>query len=331
MIFGQIRTLRRLAWVANFAIWLNAFTIFAIMGVVANSGVLETAALKANASFRILPNEPITTTAGLRPNLPFTVAVTGVMAAVYSFGGAILFVEFISEMTRPFDFWKALICAEAFIYALYLVFGLFVYAHQGQYTFNPTYQGLAPYAWHAAVNAIQLVTSCVATLLYANIGLKVAFNNIFISLLGAPHLGTRGGKILWACVVPVYWSLAFVIATAIPQVSNLGGLIAAVCVLQFSFTFPPVMMVGYNVQKDAMLPGDGWDPTMGRVVRQDGGWVRLWRGYKKRVAVNLFNSVLFLASGTLAVLGIYSAIVQIIGYYSLGASSSFSCSSPYSQ
>ena len=329
MIFGQIRTLKRLAWVANFAIWLNIFTIFAIIGVVARSGVLQSAAMKANASFRILPNEPIITTAGLRPGLPFTVAVTGVMSAVYSFGGAILFVEFLSEMARPFDLWKALMCAEAFIYVLYLFFGLFVYSFQGQYTFNPTYQGLAPYAWHAAINAIQLVTSCVATLLYANIGLKVVYNTVLIPLFHAPPLGTRTGALVWAVIVPAYWGLAFVIATAIPQVSNLGGLIAAACVLQFSFTFPPALLVGYHVQRDALLPGEGWDPATGVLVRHDRGWVRWWRGYRARLWVNVANTVLCLASLALAVLGVYSAAVQIAGYYALGVGTSFSCKNPY--
>ena len=330
MIFGQIRTLRRLAWVANLAVWLNAFSILAIMAVVARSGILSSAATTANTSFRIQPHEPITTTTGLRPGLPFTVAVTGIMTAVYSFGGAILFVEFLSEMRRPLDFWKALVCAEVFIYVLYLLFGLFVYTFQGQYTINPTYQGLAPYAWHAAINSIQLVTSCVATLLYANIGLKIVYNNVLILLLGLPHLGSRTGKVLWAVIlVPVYWSLAFLIATAIPQVSNLGGLIAAMCVLQFSFTFPPIMLVGYNVQRDAMLPGEGWDPVTRVTSRKDGGLVRLWRGFRQKLVVNAINCVLFLGSLTMAVLGIYSAIVQIIRYYSLGASTGFSCRSPY--
>jgi hypothetical protein len=159
MIFGQIRILRRLAWVASFTIWLNAFSIFAIMSVVANSGILESAFIKANAYFRIHPHESISTTADLRSDLFFIFAVIDVMNAIYSFGDAILFVEFFNEMSRSFDFWKVLVCAEAFIYLIYLFFGLFVYSFQSQYIFNPTYQGRASYAWHATINAIQLVAS----------------------------------------------------------------------------------------------------------------------------------------------------------------------------
>lgn len=45
-----------------------------------------------------------------------------------------LFVEFMSEMKRPFDFWKGMICAQTFIYFCYMLFGIFVYSYQGQFT-----------------------------------------------------------------------------------------------------------------------------------------------------------------------------------------------------
>jgi len=62
------------------------------------------------------------------------------MQAVYSYGGAMLYCEFMSEMRRPWDFWKALVIAETFIYVVYLFFGVFVYSYQGQYTINPAQQ-----------------------------------------------------------------------------------------------------------------------------------------------------------------------------------------------
>jgi len=41
------------------------------------------------------------------------------------------------------DFWKGFICAEIFIYACYITMGMVVYSYQGQYTYNPAYQGEA--------------------------------------------------------------------------------------------------------------------------------------------------------------------------------------------
>ena len=46
-----------------------------------------------------------------------------------SYGGAILFVSFLAEMRRPWDFWKGLLCAQMFICFVYIFFGAFVSCH----------------------------------------------------------------------------------------------------------------------------------------------------------------------------------------------------------
>jgi hypothetical protein len=38
------------------------------------------------------------------------------------------------------DFYKGFICAEIFIFVVYITIGTVVYSFQGQYTFNPVYQ-----------------------------------------------------------------------------------------------------------------------------------------------------------------------------------------------
>jgi len=40
------------------------------------------------------------------------------------------------------DFWKALLYADIFIYLVYLCMGLVIYTYQGQYVYNPAYQGM---------------------------------------------------------------------------------------------------------------------------------------------------------------------------------------------
>ena len=47
-----------------------------------------------------------------------------------------IFVEFMAEMRRPMDFWKAMACAQVFITVVYMFFGLFVYSYQGQFVIN---------------------------------------------------------------------------------------------------------------------------------------------------------------------------------------------------
>lgn len=68
-------------------------------------------------------------------------------------------------------------------------------------------------------------------------------------------------------------------------------------------------MVGYNVQKDAMLPEETFDPTTGEVNRVDHGMKRWIRGYKKKFALNTFDVLYSLAALSTAGLGIYAAVI----------------------
>lgn len=324
MIFGQIRTLARLGWLANAAVWMNVFVMIATMAIVANTAPNYDAALANNFAEK----GPVVTTAGPPDGVAFDGQIVGLMQAVYSYGGAMLFIEFLSEMKKPWDFWKGMLFAQLFIFVVYLFFGLFIYSYQGQFTINPAYQGISSYAWQTAANSIGLVSTLIAALLYGNIGIKVIYNNVLLELFKAPPLGTRTGKLLWIAVVPVYWGTAFVIAAAIPQVSNLSGLIAAACILQFSYTFPPFFMLVLQVKKDAMQAGDGFDPQTRTTTRLDSGLTRWKRGFSKRWAFNSWNLIFCLGSAATAVLGIYSAIKGIKDAYAAGAPPSFSCRNP---
>ena len=79
-----------------------------------------------------------------------------------------------SEMRKPADFWKGMICAQAVIYTCYVTFGMVVYSYQGQFSFNPAMQSLSPYNFQTAVNIIFLFSGLIAACLYGNIGVKVS-------------------------------------------------------------------------------------------------------------------------------------------------------------
>lgn len=84
-----------------------------------------------------------------------------------------MFCEFMSEMRKPTDFWKGLICVQAVIYTCYATFGMVVYSFQGQFAFNPAMQGLTPYNWQIGVNIVFPFSGLIAACLYSNIGIKV--------------------------------------------------------------------------------------------------------------------------------------------------------------
>ncbi|PMD61953.1 amino acid transporter-like protein [Hyaloscypha bicolor E] len=293
MVVGQIRTLQRFGWLANFAVWINLLILFIAMGVAANSPPNYAT---AEASFG--PNfgpGPVHTYAGTPPDgmasggSGFVGSLNGLNQAVYSYGGAMLFISFLAEMRHPWDFWKGILCADIFIYVVYLFFGVFVYSYQGQYAFNPVMQGLSPYNWQTATNIMNIVTGLIAACLYGNIGIKVAYVEVFQELLHAPPLTTKTGKFLWVALVPAYWALAWVVCAAIPQFSYISGLVGAVCILQFTYTFPAILAFGFQIQKDAMVPEESFDPATRTYNRIDTGVKRWVRGFKVKWHLNAFN------------------------------------------
>jgi hypothetical protein len=155
----------------------------------------------------------------------------------------------------------------------------------------------------------------------------VLYNNIFTDFFGAPSLSSRKGKIIWASFVPVYWSLAFIVAAAIPNFFGLSSLVSAICILQFTYTFPPFLYLGYNVRLGAALPGEGFDPATGIVTRHDGGLKRWIRGFF-RSWLNIWYLVFFLGSAVTAALGAYSAIESLIIAFENPQITAFTCMSP---
>ncbi|KAF2717235.1 oligopeptide transporter protein [Polychaeton citri CBS 116435] len=325
MLVGQIRTLHRFQWIANFAVWLNVTVMIMTMAVVASSAP-DYEAANGQSNVPIDPPAPVHTS-GTRPDgSALTDQIVGLMQAVYSYGGAMLYCEFMSEMRRPMDFWKAIVCAECFIYGCYLFFGVFVYSYQGQYTINPANQGMSLRGAQVAGNILSLLSALLAAALYGNIGIKVIYQNCLKEWFGFPDITSKTGKYLWVGIVPIYWALAFILAAAIPNFSALSGLVAALCIMQFTYTFPPILKVAMDVQRDAMRDGEGFDPATGQTIRHDNGWRRWVRGFfAKRWYINILNVIFFLGALVTMVLGVYSAIVSMIDSYKHSKATAFGC------
>ena len=51
-------------------------------------------------------------------SLPLFNKVNGIMQMVFAYGGAMIFPEFMAEMRRPWDFWKAMVRCFSYPYRL---------------------------------------------------------------------------------------------------------------------------------------------------------------------------------------------------------------------
>jgi len=273
---------------------------------------------------------PVKTTANWPEGTALMDRINGLMNCVFAYGGATLFNELMAEMRRPYDFWKGFLFAEIFIFSCYLIMGMVVYSAQGQFSYNPAYQGIpnSAYRFQTLGNAISFISGLIAALLYGNIGVKVFYSAVLRDVFHMPALDTKLGKWLWVAIVPVYWALAFIIAAAIPQISNLTSFVGAACILPFSYVFPPFLIVGYNCQADAMLPEEEFDPRTGIAQRVDEGRTRWIRGYKKKFVMNTLDLCYSVAALATAGLGIYAAVIGMHDTFTETAITPFTCKNP---
>ena len=78
------------------------------------------------------------------------------------------------------------------------------------------------------------------------------------------------------------------VASAIPQIQTITGLIAAVAIMQFTYTFPPVLRLGYDVITDAMAADAPY--VQGQGAR---GRVDTWKQWSRWKRVSLHEPLVF--------------------------------------
>ena len=146
-------------------------------------------------------------------------------------------------------------------------------------------------------------------------------------------------------MVILYWSLAFIGGSAIPQVQTISGLVAAICIMQFTYSFPPLLLVGFHwklgrdhaaaaaiASTDASASskngeGDAKPPVA--TSTPDTSVIEVkpytpWPWYYQ-----VFNILLGLGSLAMAALGMYGSGKAIQAtFQSGGAATSFGCGAP---
>ncbi|UKZ83158.1 hypothetical protein TrVFT333_010963 [Trichoderma virens FT-333] len=318
MIFGSIRSLQRIGWLANLSVWINIVSFIIIMVACANYPIDYSA---ITASTRIKTIEPIKLFAGPPPDAyqqqatGFAGQFNGINQMVYSYGGALLFIAFLAEMRHPWDFWKGMLCAQTFICVVYIFFGAFVYGHYGQYSASNINTVIQPFSLQSANNVLGLITGAIACLMYMNVGMKTVYVE---------------GRWLWYALGPIYWALAFVVGAAVPNLNGISGIVGALLILNFTYTFPAFLYIGYRVKVDAALPGEGFDPATGVTTRHDAGWKRWARGFKVNWHINIINIIYFLGGLVCSGMGSWAAIVGLIEIFGPGGTvaTSFGCAAP---
>jgi hypothetical protein len=166
--------------------------------------------------------------------------------------------------------------------------------------------------------------------MYMNIGMKTVYIEVFQEVFHFPEIVTKRGRWMWYLLGPIYWALAFVVAGAVPNLNGISGIVGALLILNFTYTFPAILMVGFMCQLGAELPGEGFDPHTGVTTRHDTGMKRWVRGYMKNWALNTFYFTYFLAGLACCGMGCWAAITGLIEIFGPGGTvaTSFGCAAP---
>jgi hypothetical protein len=90
--------------------------------------------------------------------------------------------------------------------------------------------------------------------------------------------------------------------------------------MQFTYTFPPLLALGYVIKKNAICKmARGFDPATGRVTRHDAGFKRWTRGFMKGKLVSEYLETYCICSVLWRRLGwgAYSAVEALIAAFAV--------------
>ena len=166
--------------------------------------------------------------------------------------------------------------------------------------------------------------------MYFNIGMKTIYIEVFQEVFNFPPITTRKGRWMWFALGPFYWIFAFIVAASVPNLNGVSGLVGALLILNFTYTFPAILYVGYSCQIGARLPGEGFNPITRVTTRLDNGWRRWVRGYSKNLWLNIASTLYGLGGLTLSGMGSWAAIEALVIFFN-GSSSiatSWGCAVP---
>ncbi|KAJ5833190.1 Transmembrane amino acid transporter family protein [Penicillium riverlandense] len=333
ILCGSIRSLQRLGWLCNLSVWLNIVSFIIIMVASSKFGVDYTYIFN---STRLKDKLPVMTFAGPPPDMyqqqstGFSAQFNAVDSMVYAYSGAILFVAFMAEMRHPMDFWKGMICAQAFICSVYILFGAYVYSNYGQYSGSNISQVIEPLHLQVVANVFSLLTGFIACILYFNVGMKTVYIEVFQEVLNFPPISSSKGRWMWYALGPCYWIIAFCVAAAVPNLNGIVNFVGGLLGVNFTYSLPAILFLGWMINDGASLPGEGFDPATGVSTQHDHGPKRWMRGYMAKWHINTLVLIYALASLATSGMGTWAAVEGLISIFGPGGTvaTSFGCASP---
>ncbi|KZZ94213.1 Amino acid transporter, transmembrane [Moelleriella libera RCEF 2490] len=245
-IFGSIRTLARISWLA----WVGLICILsAIFTVTVAVGVQDRPASAPQ-------EQPWTSDAALFKSPSFTSAVSAVSSLVFAFAGSPAFFSIVAEMRDPRLYTRSLIVCQTGVTITYVIIGTVVYWFCGSFVSSPAL-GSAGNLMKKVAYGLALPGLIVTMTLVIHIPSKY----IFVRLLrGTRHLAANT-FIHWASWIGCTFSIsliAYLIASGIPVFGGLVSLVGALLGTLMSLQPMGCMWLYDNWSKGKKQPSPRW-------------------------------------------------------------------------
>ncbi|KAE8146781.1 amino acid transporter [Aspergillus avenaceus] len=201
-------------------------------------------------------------------------AVTNI---VFAYAGHVAFFGFISEMETPTDYPKTLYMLQLTDTSMYTIAALVIYRYGGKEVASPALGSTSPLVSKIAYG-IAIPTIVIAGVINGHVACKYIYVRLF---RGTDRMHKRDLLALgsWALIGFVLWTIAWIIAEAIPVFNNLLSLITALFASWFTYGMSGIFWLYLN-----------------------------WGGYtssKRKIALTVANLIIVGIGGCLCGLGLY--------------------------
>ncbi|KAL9010670.1 MAG: hypothetical protein Q9173_004420 [Seirophora scorigena] len=178
---------------------------------------------------------------------PFPAAFLATTNIVFAYAGHVGFFSFISEMKRPEEYTKALYLLQGANVAMYLVVAAVIYRYTGADVSSPAL-GSAPGILPQLAYGVAMPSIVIAGVINGHVAAKYCYVRLFRGT-GKMSKRTWGSFARWGAIATLLWSMAWVIAEAIPVFNELLGLISAIFASWFTYGLSGVFWLFLNYGK----------------------------------------------------------------------------------
>ena len=152
---------------------------------------------------------------------------------VFAYAGHVGFFSFISELKDPRTYSKALFLLQGVDTSMYIIVAIVTYRYAGTDVKSPALSSASP-LWQKAAYGVAIPTIVIAGVINGHVAAKYIYVRLF---RGTDRMSRKSWSSigLWTIIVVVLWTMAWIVAEAIPVFNHLLGLISALFVSWFTY------------------------------------------------------------------------------------------------